>query len=122
MVLSHVLTLEGLPHVDGMLVGFVTHSLLTQPGEEFTLRRQLAFIKLLHAVHVLIRIDAFPLEQLMMLEGGGEVEGVIRGVAHQLVEGGAEELVAVDEPVGHKQYRDYVIVCVNVGTIPHKNT
>ena len=34
------------------------------------------------------------------------------GVAHQLVEGGAEELVAVDEPVGDKQHRDYVIVFV----------
>ena len=62
MILPHVVDVECAPDVLSMRILFIRDVLVVELGEERILGWQVVVVELLHAIHVLVRIDAFPHE------------------------------------------------------------
>ena len=84
-----------------MLVVTITDMLIRELGVEGLLRWKLGLLETPPGVHKLIRIDALPHEQrallVVWLISGCDVEGLGLICGYQLVEGGLQELGAIDE-------------------------
>ena len=100
-VVAQGFTPEGLPDPLGMPVATITDMLIRELGVEGLLRGKLGLLEALPGVHELIGIDALPHEQsalvLVGLVVGRDMEGLGLICGYQLVEGGLQELGAIDE-------------------------
>ena len=100
-VVAQGFTPEGLPDPLGMHVVTITDILIRELGVEGLLRWKLGLLEALPGVYALIGVHAFAHEQrallVVWLISGCDLEGLGLICGYQLVEGGLQELGAIDQ-------------------------